>query len=270
MSRKFLALITRHKDEPFLKQFCLYYISQGIDDIYIIDDNSKDKETLKELDFYFKNIHITYGNDIIKKNSIKNVYQTIKESFTWIINVDVDEFIATKKNITRTIREEILLYFNSFDCVKIPWVMMSSNNRKKNPTNLLEENIYRWNHNLKHLNQIHKFRCRYNEIECKSIFKPNVFNDIDDHLPLEANIKSPLYVDSINIKSSDSTPFYQRLREKDIKNGHLLCYHYRIISEENNLEKLKNNIWYIENEYTLSDLNSSDHAEVIDYTMANK
>ena len=54
MSRKFLALITRHKDEPFLKQFCLYYISQGIDDIYIIDDNSKDKETLKELDFYLE------------------------------------------------------------------------------------------------------------------------------------------------------------------------------------------------------------------------
>ena len=270
MSKKFLALITRHKDEPFLRQFCSYYITQGIDDIYIIDDNSKDKKTLKELDFYFKNIHITYDNDIIKKNSIKKVYQKIKESFTWIIHVDVDEYITTKKNITRTLREEILLYFKSFDCVKIPWVMMSSNNRKTNPKNLLEENIYRWNHNLKHFNQIHKFRCRYNEIECKTIFKPNVFNDLDDHLPLEANIKSPLYVDSINIEPSDSTPFYQSLREKDIKNGHLLCYHYRIISEENNLAKLKNNIWYIENEYTLSDLNNSDHAEVIDHTMANK
>ena len=53
MSRKFLALITRHKDEPFLRQFCFYYITQGIDDIYIIDDNSEDKKTLKELDFYF-------------------------------------------------------------------------------------------------------------------------------------------------------------------------------------------------------------------------
>ena len=102
MSRKFLALITCHKDEPFLRQFCSYYITQGIDDIYIIDDNSKDKKTLKELDFYFKNIHITYDDDIIKKNSIKKVYQAIKESFTWIINVDVDEYIATKKNITRS------------------------------------------------------------------------------------------------------------------------------------------------------------------------
>ena len=53
MSKKLLALITRHKDEPFLKQFCLYYITQGIDDIYIIDDNSKDKETLKELELFF-------------------------------------------------------------------------------------------------------------------------------------------------------------------------------------------------------------------------
>jgi len=245
-------------------------MTQGIDDIYIIDDNSKDKKTLKELDFYFKNIHITYDNDIIKKNSIKNLYQTIKESFTWIINVDVDEYIATKKNITRTIREEILLYFNSFDCIKIPWVMMSSNNRKENPSNLLEENIYRWNHNLKHFSKVHKFRCRYNEIECKSIFKSNIFNDINDHLPSKSNIKSPLYVDSIKIEPSDSTEFYQRLREEDIKNGHLLCYHYRIISEASNLEKLKNNIWYVENKYTLSDLKNSDYAEVKDYTMANK
>ena len=51
MSRKLLALITRHKDEPFLRQFCLYYITQGIDDIYIIDDNSKDKKTLKAVSY---------------------------------------------------------------------------------------------------------------------------------------------------------------------------------------------------------------------------
>lgn len=270
MSKKFLALITRHKNEPFLRQFCLYYINQGIDDIYIIDDNSKNKTTLKELDFYFKNIHIIYDDDIIKKKTIKKVYQTIKKSFNWIINVDIDEYIVTKKNITRTIREEVLLYFNSFDCIKIPWVMMSSNNRKENPANLLEENIYRWNHNLKHFSEIHKFRCRYNEIECKSIFKPNIFNDIDDHMPLEANTESPLYIDSININPSDATPFYQRLREKDIENGHLLCYHYRIISEANNLEKLNNNIFYLENKYTLSDFKNSDYAEIRDYTMANK
>jgi len=270
MSKKFLAIITRHKNEPFLKQFCLYYINQGIDDIYIIDDNSKDKKILKELDFYFKNIHIIYKDDIIRKNSVKSIYATIRNQFNWIINVDVDEYITTKKHITKTIREEIISNFNSFDCIKIPWVMMSSNHRKKNPKNLLEENIYRWNHNSQHFSHIYKFRCRYEKIECKSIFKSNVFNDIDDHMPLEANIKSPLYIDSINIKPSDSTFFYQRLREKDIKNGYLLCYHYRIISEENNLEKLTNNIWYAGNKYTLSDLRNSDYAEVRDLTMASK
>tara|TARA_B100000579_G_scaffold429109_1_gene440342 strand:- start:41 stop:853 length:813 start_codon:yes stop_codon:yes gene_type:complete len=270
MRKKFLALITRHKNEPFLKQFCLYYINQGIDDIYIIDDNSKDKRILKELDFYFKNIHIIYEYDIIRRNLIKDIYQKIRNQFNWIINVDVDEYITTKKHITKTIREEIVSNFNSFDCIKVPWVMMSSNNRKKNPENLLEENIYRWNHNTQHFSQIYKFRCRYEKIECKTIFKTSVFSDISDHMPLKATIESPLYIESVNRKSSDSTMFYQRLREKDIKSGYLLCYHYRIISEENNLEKLINNIWYEGNKYILSDLKNSDYAEVRDLTMAYK
>ena len=39
----FLGLITRCKDEYFIKEFCEYYIWQGVDKIYIIDDDSNDK-----------------------------------------------------------------------------------------------------------------------------------------------------------------------------------------------------------------------------------
>ena len=38
--QKFIGLITRCKDEYFIKEFCDYYIKQGIDKIYIIDDNT--------------------------------------------------------------------------------------------------------------------------------------------------------------------------------------------------------------------------------------
>ena len=43
LNKKFLGLITRCKDEYFVKEFVDYYISQGVDHIYIIDDDSVDK-----------------------------------------------------------------------------------------------------------------------------------------------------------------------------------------------------------------------------------
>ena len=41
--KKFLGLITRCKDEFFIKEFVDYYLLEGVDNIYIIDDDSNDK-----------------------------------------------------------------------------------------------------------------------------------------------------------------------------------------------------------------------------------
>jgi hypothetical protein len=45
----FLGLTTRCKDEFFIKEFCDYYLSQGVDIIFIIDDNSNDKSIYDNL-----------------------------------------------------------------------------------------------------------------------------------------------------------------------------------------------------------------------------
>ena len=57
---------------------------------------------------------------------------------------------------------------------------------KENPKSILIENTYRWNHDLKH----EKYKKvgnnnPYDNIECKSIFKPKFFKDIKTHLPLK-------------------------------------------------------------------------------------
>ena len=46
----FLGLITRCKDEFFIKEFCDYYLSQGVDKIFVIDDNSNDKSIYNNID----------------------------------------------------------------------------------------------------------------------------------------------------------------------------------------------------------------------------
>ena len=152
----FLGLITRCKDEFFIKEFCDYYLSQGVDKIFVIDDNSNDKSIYKNIKD--NRIKIIYKKNIIQNNYADKFYKEIKSYFKWIIYCDVDEFITTKKNITNTIKDELKTTFKNVDCIKIPWVMMSCNSIEKNQDSILLENTYRWNHNKKHPNKIRKFK----------------------------------------------------------------------------------------------------------------
>ena len=262
----FLGLITRCKDEFFIKEFCDYYLSQGVDKIYVIDDDSDDKSIYNNIDD--NRIEIIYEKNIIDNDYANKLYKQIKTKFKWMIYCDVDEFITTKKNMANTIKDELNTTFKDVDCIKIPWVMISCN-KDKNPNSILLENTYRWNHNKKHHHKIKKFRCRYDEIEVKCIFKTDNFGSIWDHLPKEI-LGDVLIVDSISKENQSLTPFYNNLRENDIENGILLCYHYRIISKENSIKKLKNNLWYIQNGYTIDDLMSSNYSEIIDETLKYK
>lgn len=268
MSKLFLGLITRCKDEFFIKEFCDYYISQGVDKIYIIDDNSDDKSIYDNIKD--EKVAVVYENNIFvnqhQMSAVNKIFNKIRQDFEWLISVDVDEFITTKKNIDNTIREELQLTFNNIDCVKIPWVMMSCNKLQKNPESVLQTNIYRWNHDKKHPHPVNKFRCRYNQIEVKCIFKCSKFDFIDVHHPSRL-VGDCVIVDSIRCQKQNIDSFYDNLRENDIKNGYLLCYHYRIISRENNANKLKK-AQYLK--FTLDDLMKSDHPEVSDKTLKIK
>jgi hypothetical protein len=269
MKKNFLALIVRCKNEPYVSEFVNYYINQGVDYIYIVDDNSN-KEIYKDV-INNKNVNIIYQKNIINSNYTNILYNNIKNLYEWIIYVDMDEYITTKKNINNTIRKELETTFKDCMCVKIPWVIMSCNSIKNNPDSLLHTNIYRWNHDNKHINNKsseYKFRCRYNSIEVKCIFKPKYFKNIFDHHPINPITNNIKIVESINNTYQQLDCYYNNLREINIMEGYLLCYHYRIISIQNCLDKIKYNIWY--KKYTLQDLLSTDYPEIIDETLKNK
>ena len=263
----FLGLITRCKNEPYVCEFVNHYLLQGVDNIYIIDDDSN-KEIYKNV-LNNNQVNIIFDKNIIQKNSILTLYNKIKNKYEWIIYVDLDEYITTKKDKNKTIKEELETTFKNCMCVKIPWVMMSCNSIKNNPKSLLNTNIYRWNHDKPHQNKCkeHKFRCRYDSIEVKCIFKPAFFNNIFDHHPLKPN-RPVKIVESVRNTNQQLNPFYKNLREKDISEGYLLCYHYRIVSVENCENKIKENMWY--KKFKLSDLLSNDYPEIKDETLKLK
>lgn len=290
-----IGLITRCKEEPYIKEFVDYYFFQGVDIITIIDDDSHKKRQLynsiikspeykvnifkgeptgdlKNVCTGSKVVNLIFDKDIIKKHSANTFYKKVKSYFKWLIYVDVDEFISTRKNGENTIRDELLTTFKDVSCIKVPWVLMSCNSINKNPISLLDTNVYRWDFDKKHENQVtdkRKFRCRYQEIECKCIFKPAFFNSLlkSDHCPIEPR-KEPIIVESVTNGLHPLNPYYQNLREKDISVAYLVCYHYRIISVEQCLHKIKTNMWYMK--YTVDELLSTDFPEILDETMRNK
>jgi len=63
---------------------------------------------------------------------------------------------------------------------------------------------------------------------------------------------------------------FDNLREKHIKNGYLLCYHYRIISSKNSVNKLKNSNFYNDGRFNIDTLTNAYLPEVKDETLKIK
>ena len=121
-----IAVITRCKNEPYVSEFVNYYLNQGIDHIYILDDLSKSGT----FDGVVDHSQVSIIPHEIKDWSVQfvgcqNVYEDIKDKYEWIIVIDMDEYITAIKNPDNTIKQELETTFKDYDCIKIPWIMMS-------------------------------------------------------------------------------------------------------------------------------------------------
>jgi len=236
----FLTIITRFKNEPFAAEFVEYYLSQGADRIFILDDHSSlsyGESVLREPRVTILPAHSFAENEM---RAADQLYQRIRSQSEWFAVVDADEFITTKRNPHWTIRDELAYNFRDVDCIKVPWVMMSGNGRERDPASLLGEIIHRWDHDRRHPHPYrwHKGRCRYKQIEVKCIFRGVAFGGLHhSHYPA-GPCRGVRTVDGIRIRPAGLDAFHPRLREADISSGHLLCYHYRIISRQSCLRKI--------------------------------
>lgn len=263
---EFLGLVVRCKDEPFIKELCEHYLFEGVDRIIVVDDNSDDKSIYREIQS--RRVKVLYEKDIIRRNFVDSIYKILRKKFEWLIYVDADEFISSRRDPDLTIKKALQTIFSSVDCVKVPWVMMSCSLREPRPESLRLDLVHRWNHDLRHPNPVHKFRCRYDEIEVKSIFRPKEFKFLGDHCPVGPVREDIRIVDSVTGASGMLSGSYRGLREADIERSILACHHYRIQSVEDCKRKLAGNIWY--EKYSLEDLLSSDNAELFDDTLRKK
>ncbi|MEI6096552.1 MAG: glycosyltransferase family 2 protein, partial [Gammaproteobacteria bacterium] len=216
-------------NEPFMDEFVEYYLSEGVDKIYILYDTKSTlpiSQSVRDNSKVFvvqSSTNFAKGPDYGK--DFHNLYNQIRYLSTWFIYVDCDEYINTRRNTNKTIRDELLTTFKFADCITIPWVMMSCNQRENDPKSVLQELTTRWDHNNPHPhpNNWYKGRCRYNGIEAKCIFKGKVFDKITDHYPKSStNNRLIRRVDGIQNKPIKLLGYYKNLREHHIKNAFLI------------------------------------------------
>lgn len=273
--RDFLTVICRVRDEHFLmKTFVPYYLSQGADRIYIIDDGSKapyDETIVADKRVVLMNARLARS----KKDQMADVnalYNRLRTRTEWVMCVDADEFVyATPKH--DTIRSMLQKEFSNVDCVHVPWVMFSFEGRERDAREVIADYRMRWNHDAKHPhpNGSFKNRCRYNYIDVKSIFRPSRFGGyLNPHVPKDPVDKSVVTVDSVYKRPRVfNSVMYPDLREKDIAQALMVCNHYRFTSIESIRRKCDGSSFNIYAKMTkdsvcVQDCVASDYPEVRD------
>ena len=284
MEQKFLAVLTRCRDEFYIKEWVDYYLSQGVDSVYIIDDDSEDKSIYDFIQCVgYDNVHVSYQQRyhanttteeqcVLDKDSPSNKLfrSRIKDNYEWLIYCDVDEFIVTKKHFDLTLKERLQTINEDIVRIFVPWVLMSGAKLQANPDSVLKEVVYRHDHDKKHPHKIQKFRCRYDGIEVKTIARVKTIGFLHDHAPEPSMQEASVDGVTLRYPSRVEEGRFMNLRNDDIAHGEFLCYHYRYISDEHATYKLRTSGWYINDGYTFEDLKSSSYPEVYDDTLLRK
>ena len=282
--KNFLTILMRMRNENlFLESFIKHYFAEGVDEIHILDDNSTQPFpdiVNDERVFIYEATHFKSQHE--KLIDAQMMYEhVLRDKTEWFMFIDADEFITTRRNSDKTIREELETTFKDADLIKIPWIMFGSNGQDENPKQILKDTTWRWNHDKPHPHPEEAMKiwphrkCKLDKIEVKSIFKTKAFSKLTTHCP-----SNPTYdinivdgVDNIdNYAGVDETEiWYYNLREECIDRAYLACNHYRNISKEQMRQKADNShlpLYRVKNCYELQ--LQSDFSEKEDEFLKNK
>ena len=276
--KQLLAVIARCRDEPFVEEFAAHYLHEGADRVFLIDDplDMPVPDSLRahpQVEVLPASCWQPGRGEQVA--DVAALYQAQRRRFEWFAVVDCDEYMTTRRYPQRTIADELESSFSAADVVLVPWVMMASGAREQDPSNLLEELVYRWDHDRRHPNPSgwRKGRCRYDEIEVKSLFRSRRAAGVATvHLPAPAPGRRPRVVSGVDGAERSLSPYHAGLRNQDIEDALLICHHYRIPSRESALRKIRSSgkLTAGGGYRDLDAILSTDHAEVRDETLMHK
>jgi len=244
----FMIVVTRvYNENMMLRSFIPYYLSQGVDKIFLLDDNST--EPFEDWVLSNPKIEIQKVKQRLPEwSSVERcLTRELRSKTRWVITVDCDEFIHTRRNQERTIRQEMETTFKFVSCVKVPWLMFTRNKRVENPKDVVMDTTWRWSQDKAHRppKPTKKFGCRKEQIEVKCIWRAGHYKQMHCHYPCKCCTANEVVVSSVDMEPDGVEPWrgtiYKGLTEKKIESAWMLCNHYRIVSEQHAKEKCYEN-----------------------------
>jgi hypothetical protein len=260
-----LCVYTRHRDEPeLLRSFLNHYRAEGATRFLILDDTEADMP-FRTSDPDVKVIHASMGNEGLVNRLFGQRYldegyylnhylretAPFLDACEWVISVDVDEFVSTRRNPCKSVAEELRDSFSEAAAVAVPWVFFSYD-----PTTAfgpgggevedVRDLTMRWDHSQHHPpSQVQKqigdkFKDRYDRIEVKPLYRPEALERLTLHVAELRKERRTAYFSGVTgepIAPSSSIwhsmKTMEGVHEPEIADALLVANHYRFSSRKN-------------------------------------
>lgn len=123
----YCSICSVFKDEsPFLKEWIEYHLLVGVGHFYLYNNNSSDC-FFDVLAPYIENGVVTlhdWSKSYAQMEAVEQCYEMYKEESSWILHIDLDEFLYLKPKVDII---DWLNKFEKFPCVIIYWKHFGSN-----------------------------------------------------------------------------------------------------------------------------------------------
>lgn len=233
--RNSVCVVTRSRDDfKVLDNFIQHYFEEGVQEIWVIEDsNAMHRIKSARPKVHVKSMDLSLFSNQKQMDPVADLIRSgDMDGCEWIVPVDADEFLTTRRNPCKTIVEEIQDNFGKkIDSISVPWVFYSSTH--ENVEDVRTQVLMRWNHSAHHglRSSMRKYRDRYRQIETKPIFRRSKFVRFSSPHGVVL-VNGSICVDGASGKiiSSKSMHFKRNYHEEEIKDSLLSLNHYRFPS----------------------------------------
>ena len=252
-----LTIISMFKNESLiLEEWINYYINQGVEHFYLIDNGSTD-DYEKKINKYMDKITLIKDPFRVKNNTTnklktfdnnKNTYvftdspthtqvllsnkyflEKIKNESTWIIFIDCDEYIYIPKS--KNINDFLINLDKKYDEITdifVPWKIFGSNNQDKQPNSIIKG----FNKRIE-LNKYKNMALQHGNIRGfgKSITKTKYLTLLNIH---KCNLYIPMktLMPDYSIIENNKNNLVNFIKNLDYNNNFIYCNHYIVMSNE--------------------------------------
>lgn len=278
------ALLFVRDESSLILEYFRHYFEEGVDHVFIIDDGSTDG-TIEKLScinnqYYTILSHVSRitgpGSIKVQRQAYHNVFPTLQNLTTWLVIVDTDEFISSRKFPHLTLKQLLQTSFSNCSMVSAPWIMYAFGNHIETPIGSVRSSLdYRWSFDPTYARNVTNVESKaadiHQGIENKQIYHTDSISDVDVHtgmLRKTGSICGPFHPYHHNClagncmiekpqKAGGKGPIRMKITENDVDNLLLACHHYRITSLNDFKRKTQSkrvHSWL----YTLNDSNRMD------------